>query len=355
MVDIGDTINNWDNKSTLDKITTFTGAIASITVGFPPLSLALGAITLGLSVYALATDDSPETEQAVNDLLTAANNLKDDNWSDATSLLQEGKTVADSLISLSNQINDGSIQFAKDGDTLSQIAQDNGLSLNELLALNPQYKANPDDVKAGALLILKDNAGTQSLSDYLKEHADDPQAVSALIDSLKTELQAASVILSPLTLDLDGDGMVETTSKENSGVYFDHDNNSFAEQSGWVGKDDGLLVFDKNNNGKIDDGSELFGNNTILSNGNKAANGFEALKDLDSNNDGKIDNQDTNFNNLKIWQDKNSDGKLDEGELLSLAQAGVKSLNTNYNNSNEVDANNNAHKQQGSFTTSRHN
>ncbi|VVM19289.1 Alkaline phosphatase (EC [uncultured Gammaproteobacteria bacterium] len=134
-------------------------------------------------------------------------------------------------------------------------------------------------------------------------------------------------------------------------MYFDHDNNSFAEQSGWVGKDDGLLVFDKNNNGKIDDGSELFGNNTILSNGNKAANGFEALKDLDSNNDGKIDNQDTNFNNLKIWQDKNSDGKLDEGELLSLAQAGVKSLNTNYNNSNEVDANNNAHKQQGSFTT----
>jgi hypothetical protein len=49
-------------------------------------------------------------------------------WSDATSLLQEGKTVADSLISLSNQINDGSIQFVKDGDTLSEIAQDNGLS-----------------------------------------------------------------------------------------------------------------------------------------------------------------------------------------------------------------------------------
>jgi hypothetical protein len=51
--------------------------------------------------------------------------------------------------------------------------------------------------------------------------------------------------------------------------------------------------------------------NTILSNGNKAANGFEALKDLDSNNDDKIDNQDTNFNNLKIWQDKNS-GHLDQ-------------------------------------------
>jgi hypothetical protein len=62
------------------------------------------------------------------------------------------------------------------------------------------------------------------------------------LDSLKTELQAASLIRSPLTLDLDGDGMVETTSKENSGVYFDHDNNSFAEQSGWVGKDDSLRL-----------------------------------------------------------------------------------------------------------------
>ncbi|VVM18910.1 Alkaline phosphatase (EC [uncultured Gammaproteobacteria bacterium] len=338
--------NNWNTSSTLEKAGSVLSLLTAIgtTVAkiHPATALVANALSVGLSMYALATDDSPETEQAVNDLLTAANNLKDGNWSDATSLLQEGKTVADSLISLSNQINDGSIQFVKDGDTLSQIAQDNSLSLNELLALNPQYKANPDDVKAGALLILKDNAGTQSLSDYLKEHTDDPQAFSALIDSLKTELQAASVIRSPLTLDLDGDGMVETTSKENSGVYFDHDNNSFAEQSGWVGKDDGLLVFDKNNNGKIDDGSELFGNNTILSNGNKAANGFEALKDLDSNNDGKIDNQDTNFNNLKIWQDKNSDGKLDEGELLSLSEAGVRSLNTTYSNSNEVDSSNNA-------------
>ncbi|VVM26122.1 hypothetical protein BSPWISOXPB_1703 [uncultured Gammaproteobacteria bacterium] len=63
------------------------------------------------------------------------------------------------------------------------------MSLNELLALNPKYKDNPDHIKTGALLILKDNAGTQSLSDYLKEHTDDPQAFSALIDSLKTELQ----------------------------------------------------------------------------------------------------------------------------------------------------------------------
>ncbi len=47
-------------------------------------------------------------------------------------------------------------------NTLSEIAQANGMSLNELLALNPKYKDNHYDVKAGALLILKDNTGTQS-------------------------------------------------------------------------------------------------------------------------------------------------------------------------------------------------
>ena len=96
---------------------------------------------------------------------------------------------------------------------------------------------------------------------------------------------------SPLVLDLDGDGV--ETNEENSTVHFDHDNNGFAESTGWVGKDDGLLVRDLNNNGKIDNGTELFGNNTTLNNGQKAANGFEALADLDSNNDGIFNNQDT--------------------------------------------------------------
>lgn len=52
---------------------------------------------------------------------------------------------------------------------------------------------------------------------------------------------------SPLTLDLDGDG-VETVSV-NDGVYFEHDGNGFAEKSGWVSKDDAILVCDLNNNG----------------------------------------------------------------------------------------------------------
>ena len=124
---------------------------------------------------------------------------------------------------------------------------------------------------------------------------------------------------SPLVLDLDGDG-IETIGTDEK-VYFDHENDGFAEKSGWVGKDDGLLVRDINNNGLIDDGTELFGNNSVLSSGQKAANGFEALADLDSNSDGVFNSSDAAWNQVKVWKDTNQNGKVDEGELLTLEQA----------------------------------
>ena len=94
-------------------------------------------------------------------------------------------------------------------------------------------------------------------------------------NSIQQLYSTAETTRSPLIVDLDGDG-VETTSGAN-GVYFDHDGNGFAEKTAWVGKDDGLLVRDINGNGQIDNGTELFGNNSVLSNGQKATNGFEAL------------------------------------------------------------------------------
>jgi hypothetical protein len=99
--------------------------------------------------------------------------------------------------------------------------------------------------------------------------------------------------ISPIILDLDGDGIETTNVKD--GAYFDHDGNGFAEQTGWAGADDGLLVFDRDGNGTIDSGKELFGSETILSDGSKASNGFEALAELDDNHDGKIDASDAAF------------------------------------------------------------
>ena len=125
-------------------------------------------------------------------------------------------------------------------------------------------------------------------------------------ENIKEKKTPTEETRSPLAIDLDGDG-VETISVDN-GVYFDHDGNGFAEKTGWIGKDDGILVRDLNNNGQIDNGSELFGNQTILSNGEKAANGFEALADLDSNRDGVFDGDDEAFGEIKVWQDLNQNG-----------------------------------------------
>ena len=86
-----------------------------------------------------------------------------------------------------------------------------------------------------------------------------------LINKLWSGFGRAAQTASPLILDLDGNG-VETLDMS-SRVYFDHDGNGFAQQSGWVHPNDEVLVLSRNGNGQIDNGSELFGNNILLSNG----------------------------------------------------------------------------------------
>ena len=189
--------------------------------------------------------------------------------------------------------------------------------------------------------------GIKSLIDWLEENNILPD--NDLIDQIKQQLATAAAMGSPLIHDLDGDDVVETTAVSQSAIHFDHDNNGFAEQTGWVGKDDGLLVLDKNHNQQIDDGSELFGNHTRLADCSTASHGFEALQALDSNADGQIDQQDAAFAQLNIWQDNNQNGQLDEGELLSLTEVGIQALHTAYQNADTRD-NNNAHRQQGHFT-----
>ena len=121
----------------------------------------------------------------------------------------------------------------------------------------------------------------------------------------------------PLVVDLDGDGL-ELTSLGDSAVLFDLDGDGFAEHTGWVKPDDGLLAIDRNGNGRIDDGTELFGGDE---------GGFTELDALDTNDDGKIDSKDTDFANLRIWQDANQDGKTQDGELQTLTAAGIQSIN----------------------------
>ncbi|MBG7617925.1 hypothetical protein I5R65_00470 [Herbaspirillum sp. AP02] len=151
----------------------------------------------------------------------------------------------------------------------------------------------------------------------------------------------------PLILDLDGDG-IETIARS-ANVHFDHDLSGFAEQSGWVGRDDALLVRDLDGDGKITSGAELFGDHTRLGSGAFAANGFAALADLDANQDGVLDVNDEAFASLRLWQDRNGNGITDAGELLELNAAGVKTLNVRFSDVNKTDAAGNALRQLGSY------
>ena len=87
-------------------------------------------------------------------------------------------------------------------------------------------------------------------------------ANKSIVDKDKMNNAEAAVKYDPLIIDLDRDG-VFTKSKEN-GVYFDFDGDGFKEKTAWVDDGDGLLVLDRNGNGVIDNGSELFGDKTVL-------------------------------------------------------------------------------------------
>ncbi|BCO31359.1 hypothetical protein TspCOW1_14620 [Thiohalobacter sp. COW1] len=168
-----------------------------------------------------------------------------------------------------------------------------------------------------------------------------------VIERLRNLFASAQSLGSPIILDLDGDG-VETMSVE-SGVNFDHDGNGFAEQTGWVGQDDALLVLDRNGDGRINGGSELFGNQSRLVDGGLASNGFEALAVLDENADGKIDLNDSVWHELRVWQDADGDGKSASDELIGLDTLHITAIHTDYSESSLMDAEGNHHKQLGSF------
>ena len=147
--------------------------------------------------------------------------------------------------------------------------------------------------------------------------------------------------IDPLLIDLDGNG-IETTPLTD-GMMMDHDKDGFKELSAWVGGNDGILVYDKNKNGYIDNGNELFGDNYVKSDGTVATSGFDALSDLDTNKDGVINSSDENFSDLQVIKA--------DGSIISIEEAGIESINLTYQSKGDVDVNGNKLLGLGSYTT----
>ena len=79
------------------------------------------------------------------------------------------------------------------------------------------------------------------------------------------------------------------------------------------------IALDRDHDGTIDSGAELFGSNTRGADGRAAVNGFAALADLDANHDGVIDARDPGFAALVLWADRDGDGRSSPAELVPLA------------------------------------
>lgn len=158
----------------------------------------------------------------------------------------------------------------------------------------------------------------------------------------QTQIEGRIQATDPLVFDLDGDG-VELTSIED-GVIFDIRGDGEPVQTSFVNPDDALLVLDRNGNGVVDDGRELFGDQ------NGAANGYEELAKYDDNRDGVIDAADAIYDRLRLFQDRNQDGKSTRNELYTLKTRGITSVGLSYLQLDEVYSQGNAIAQSARYT-----
>ncbi len=142
---------------------------------------------------------------------------------------------------------------------------------------------------------------------------------------------------SPLIIDMADIGI--SLSKPTEGVQFDIIGNGKKQQMSWTTDDSSpFLALDVNNNGRIDDIHELFGNNTRGVDGTGAASGFEALKKYDSNLDGVVDRRDPVFAQLLLWVDANRNGESEAGELQSVMSSEIATIDLDYIEMLETDA-----------------
>lgn len=162
---------------------------------------------------------------------------------------------------------------------------------------------------------------------------------------------------SPILIDVGGNGFDLTSAA--GGVLFDILATGIKRQVSWTaaGTDDAWLVLDRNGNGVVDSGTELFGNKTPQPSGPRP-HGFLALAEYDKagfggNGDGVITSADSIWHSLRLWRDANHNGLSEPGELVTLSAVGIEGLDLQYHESRRRDENGNLFKYRARVYTSR--
>lgn len=230
------------------------------------------------------------------------------------------------------------------------------------------YFDDPDKYR----FVFEGSATHYSLDDSLKLQVKPfPSGGTGIINSINpivdksifniiTKYEEAQIIQpprDPLIIDLNGDG-VHTTSVDD-GVHFDLDNNGFRELTAWIDGTDGFLVYNRDENESITNGSELFSDQVIFPDGTRSTDGFDVLKTFNTytddeenhETDGQINKYDAEFDKLQVWIDKDHDGITwlphegeeddpERKELFSLKELGITSISLNYRSPENEDEGN---------------
>ncbi|MDX1737687.1 MAG: hypothetical protein R3261_05590, partial [Alphaproteobacteria bacterium] len=182
-----------------------------------------------------------------------------------------------------------------------------------------EYQAAIADIQFSGANVIETRTLTLQVTDDSGTTSD---VTSSIINVITTD---------PIILDLNGDGVNLISTAQ--GVDFDLDADGDKERIGWFSSDDGVLALDISGDGQINDMSEIISSYFNYQDRNDSEviqSSLEILSLYDDNEDGIIDQQDDIFDKLSVWQDANTNGLTESGELKSMDEAGIQSINLNH-------------------------